>query len=747
MLGSSNSQIPQILPGFIRKIFDTNRDVAVDVERRLVYFVIWPTLVLIFAAQAFLATPDMRLWQFAFTFSSIAFLLISFYLLKWMKSSIAFGGVSVFLLASPILFQEKDVHPWMSYGLIIFLVTCQLADLQKWFISLPLIVFLAWLQQTVLRQNLNSITDVRDIKALHGYFSSAWVIGFGFCAYWVMHEYLKRAETLEGNIQGYQKEIYSKLRNIHKLNRRDYRNIQLHGTVLNTLNGALLNSELLKNPKQLAKMLSADIESLLVEPITEREVRRKYNEISANPRIQISSKIFPWTIQDRKITAQTLELIREIILNTDRHTDANRIHISLKQNGEDEVLLTIKENSLKDVTEHDFNKRISAAQSSRTLKRLIEGLGAKITIEARGDVPGLLYSIRIPFREETVNPAEILYRVRNSPVSFFTTGLARITIFYSALCIPGFVALHLDWRASTIIVASTLISFLSIFIKSCERLFVYLGTYLALISFLAGGLLFQGCDVGVYIPWFYNYVIGMVFLAAVIGKGSIARWIPAFIFSAQSLTFPKLFYKGCADLLNGSTPGLAVIIFSAIATLIWRRRYSEKLAVTTSGIYNDNEKLASIHEAIEIQAQWIINEIALFAQRIESKPISLVKLTSEIRRQVDLVRAFLLCSEHFESAFVRELFDFAKDRYEDGQTTRMQIYGDNFVHLQDEKSARAVFTKLYEGIETKNIEITLQGLDRVSMEVLLDAKTFKRYLKAPLRMPKTPGLFLSVERL
>ena len=747
MQGSLISRFTHFLRDLARKSDGSAQGVPLDAERRLIYIIIWPSLMLIFSIQALLARTPIQSWQIIFVIGALVCLGFSYYLLQWLIPPYAFAVTAGYLLGLPFFFNDTLAKPWVSYGLIIFLATCIAIDIQKWFVSIPLIGLLAFLQQVVVNQRYEAITDTRDIRALHGYFSSTWVILFGVCAFWVLREYRLRANSLEGNIEGHQRDIFNKLRNINKLNRRDYRNIQLHGTVLNTLNAALLDADLMKKPKELSRMLRADIASLLADPVTEQEVRRKYNEISTNYRIQVASKIFPWQISDRRITAQTLELIREVILNTYRHTEADRLAISMRKISPEKVLLEIKDNSLQKMDESEFLGHISAAQSSRTLKRLIQGLDAKISIGVREERSGLLYSIYIPIHQEHIDPAETLYRIRNNPISFFATGLARIAIFYSLACIPGYFALHVDWRISAIIIVSSAISLLSIFMRQYEKWLVYIATYLGILGFSASAILFQGCEVGVYIPWLYNYVIGVVFLSAVTGSGAVARWAPAVIFGVESLVFSGLFYKGCSDLLNGSTPGLVVIVLSAIATLNLRRRYSEELADATTGIYSDTDKLSAIQEAIEVQAQWVVNEISEFAKAIEGRAASTEKLTNEIRRQVDLVRAFLLCSEHFESAFVRELFDFTRDRYIDGQTTRIQIYGENFVHLEEEKSARALFTKIYESVTTKSLEITLQGLDKVSMEIFLDSRSYSAYLKNVPRLPKTPGIVVTVERV
>jgi len=747
MQGSLISRFTHFLRDLARKSDRSAQGIALDVERRLIYIIIWPSFVVIFSIQALLARAPIQSWQIIFAIGAFLCLGFSYILLRWLIPPYAFAVTTGYLLGLPFFFNDTLAKPWVSYGLIIFVATCTVIDIQKWVISIPLVGLLAFLQQFVVNHRYEAITDTRDIRAVHGYFSSTWVIFFGVFAFWVMREFRLRANSLEGNLEGYQREIFNKLRNINKLNRRDYRNIQLHGTVLNTLNAALLDTDLMKKPKDLSRMLRADIASLLADPVTEQEVRQKYNEITTNYRIRVASKIFPWPISDRRITAQTLELIREVILNTYRHTETDRLSISMKQISPGKVLLEIRDNSLRKIDENEFLGRISAAQSSRTLKRLIQGLDGKISISVREERSGLLYSIYIPIRQENIDPAETLYRVRNSPVSFFATGLARICIFYSIVCIPGYFALHVDWRVSALIMASTAICILSIFMKQHEKWLVYIGTYLGILGFFGGAALFQGCEVGVYIPWLYNYVIGTVFLSAVTGAGFFARWTPAVLFGVASLIFPGLFYKGCTNLLNGSTPGLVVIVLCAIATLKLRRRYSEKLADATTGIYGDTDKLSAIQEAVEIQAQWVVNEIFEFANAIEGRAASTQRLANEIRRQVDLVRAFLLCSEHFESVFVRELFDFIRDRYIDSQTTRIQIYGENFVHLEEEKSARALFTKIYESVTTKSLEITLQGLDKVSMEIFLDARSYSAYQKNVPRLPKTPGIVVSVERV
>ena len=740
----SNSSIIDFLRRQLRKSYAGRNEIAIELERQLVYVISWPTLVFIFSLQAIFAKSPISTWQIAFIVIAWFLLGTSYLLLRWLSAPYAFSITGVYLLFLPFIFQDPNAKPWMSYGLIVFIVTFLAVDIGKWFISIPLVGLLTVLQQFVSHHRFTSISDSRDISALQGYFSSLWVFGFGFGAFWVLREYLRRATSLEESLSSYQKEIYARLRNINKLNRRDYRNIQLHGTVLNTLNGALLNPEIIKNPKSLSRLLRTDIESLLLDPVTEGEVRQKFKEISSQTNLRVFAKIFPWPIIDRRISAQSLELIRELLINTQRHTTADRAWISVEKKSDNSILLQFRENSLRKTEREIASQRVALARGSRTIKRLIQGLDAQISIDANEDASGLIYRIQIPLRPEEIDPAEIIYRMRISPINFFTTGLARLTIGYSVFCLPGYFQLHLDWRVLGLVIISTLVSISSIFIKEYERILVYAGAYLAVLGFAVGGMLFQGCDVGVYIPWLFNYAIGLVFLAAITGRNKIFRWAPAALFTLESLFLPKLFYVGCENLLAGSTPGLIVIVLCAIATIRGRQRYSRKLALTTSGIYSDNEKLANAERAIDVEAEGVITEIAKFAELIESRPIPAKRLINEIRRQVDLARAFLLCSEHFESAFIRELYDFSKDRFADGQTTRLQIYGENFAELQDEQKSRAIFTMLYESLDTKSLEITLQGLDRVTLQVTLDAQAYSKYKKSRKKLPTVPGISVLV---
>jgi len=673
--------------------FNTRSEELED-ERRRIYNVFWPATAVLMSIQALTAPTQYAPWKFIYVILMAASFGASLLLARFLPIPFSYSPIMAYMVLTPILFQVQGEHPWFSYGLVIVAMTISVSDIQIGIISIPLIIFFTSLQYFVVNRWGQSITDDRDILLLHGYFSTLWAGGFGLYSYFILREYLSRASQQDAAIQDVEQSLITRVRNIHRLNRRDYRNIRLHGTLLNTLNGALLNKSLLKNSKELAAMVRKDVQLLSNKPTDEREIRNLYNEILLDRKIQIVSNVFPWGVSHRIISAQILEIIREIILNIEKHTDATTARVTLTSLSGSRVELTVTENSLLGKNTLESENLVNAANRSRTLKRLIDQLNAKIEISESPNSRGIEFTLVASTEPEQIDPSSQIFQFQLSAISFFTRSLIHFCVIYGVLCIPAMIRLHTNPLPLTIFALSVFFGVVAILKPQWVTLCAGLGAGFAVIGFAVTALPGDSCEYKLYIPWIFNYAFGAVLLSAIEDSNRIRRWIPLALFTAECLVLTHFYPSDCHDLLTGSTPIIPVIVLMALGNIRERKRDATKRAEISTSLLNDREGIAAIENFIDGEFTQLLQVVEDLATSLESNSGKNRVNEQNARLTVGFLRTYLLCSEHFDSALVRSTYIFAKRRFENGLTTPVELYGEGFLSASENSQLEQFFNYL-----------------------------------------------------
>jgi hypothetical protein len=126
----------------------------------------------------------------------------------------------------------------------------------------------------------------------------------------------------------------------------------------------------------------------------------------------------------------------------------------------------------------------------------------------------------------------------------------------------------------------------------------------------------------------------------------------------------------CSSLLNGTTPGIAIALILARNMISRRSRNSKFDRDLEDQLRLQSGQNDQIQELVAAAREQVLSKVKSFADN------HLVGKDSptELGNLINLVRAYLLCSEKFERAFFRDLFYWTLARYESGINTSLEIF-------------------------------------------------------------------------
>lgn len=302
------------------------------------------------------------------------------------------------ILMVPIYIDPYVEKGWISYGLIIavFVITASSIEIEAF--ALTLVVFGVICQYVVAKLNLIGVIDNQDILLLGSYFSSVWLLICGISLILIRRSYLKFCDQIDEQLFRVEDELQEEAKSLSQLNLRDHRNIVIHGTVLNTLISYNQIFDRPKSQQSLSTQLSQDlgkiesIDSANRNPITVQELLSKnLSSYGLNLTYEISSEL---RIESRSVE-NLIEIIREIVLNTQKHTDSKNVVIAINQSG-DLLKIQISEIFATRITPAAASKKVTGAKTSLTLDRLVKATSAQISFDTPVTSDRLVYNIEIP---------------------------------------------------------------------------------------------------------------------------------------------------------------------------------------------------------------------------------------------------------------------------------------------------------------------------------------------------------------
>jgi hypothetical protein len=122
---------------------------------------------------------------------------------------------------------------------------------------------------------------------------------------------------------------------------------------------------------------------------------------------------------------------------------------------------------------------------------------------------------------------------------------------------------------------------------------------------------------------------------------------------------------------------------------------------------------------IDIKRTELVDELEKYAEKLRSKDYEKDLLIQDIDIWIQKLRAFLICSEHYKSDFVRQIYDFMQSRLKLNRKTRISIYTGDLADKYD--FDLDLLKKLDEQSKDSEVELILTESDKLALEYYADS--------------------------
>jgi hypothetical protein len=689
-----------------------------DLEFRRISTITWPTIAVLFSIQAVLSAPEFSAWQIYYILGIAVTVGLSILIQRVTDVSHPFTPFALYMLISPIAIGDLPKSPWMSYGLITIAASIYFATINPWPVAIAIIFTLGLLQIWTVNLDLSSFIDQQDMLLFGGYFATIWMIGIGIFVLFIRNQYLKVSIGIEEQIDLLKESISRRFQGISKQNREDYKNLKLHGTVLNTLIYARNNSDFLANrtalvstlKKELLEMRDINSDRTLEHTVLEMLSKRE------NARIQVESIFVEGDISDLILQSSYLEVVREIFLNLEKHTKATVATIKVSIDQDRRILIEIADNSGLGLDGEEREKLALNASKSRSLSRLLGLIPAQLNIHPSED--GLNYKISPLASSESVASSLEIHESRSQGILGFALNLIKAVSIIGIMYIPGYFFIDIEPSKIVLLIAQAITLFLLAFRVNYTALFLAVSTWISIATPAFLSLNVSTCSQVTIAPWMANIGLTATLSFALLSKQRVTRWLPLGLFTLELLVLPLTYPDGCKNIYFGTLPGIPLIIsFFLVISSIRKRAYKEDSQLIRSA-YEDEANIEKTEALLNYEFEQHLSRLDGFSNDIEK--FNQEDLIPKIDLEIQRIRAFLICSEQFESQVVRDFYHFAMSRLDDEKSTRISLMGDNFFELENMAGVSEILDVINSSLDFQPAEISLLHLDEFIIDIAVN---------------------------
>jgi hypothetical protein len=657
----------------------------------------------------------------------LASLAISIFLMARLQTNIPIMINQIALLVLPIYLDNSTVKPWISYGLMCAITVIFAGMIQVKQLLIVTVIVIPILQYGVAKLDLNGVSDSSDLLLLNSFFSSVWIITAGIGVYLARKSYYTYCDRIDKELSTIQKESVEIGNSASQLNLNDHKNISLHGTVLNTLISYTHMDRAIDFKSRLANDLSADMNKIYSKKqvdATSRAFTKTLEDNLAPYLINIKVQVESNLIIEKRYSEKIIEIIREIVLNTKKHTNSSQIEISITAVSQ-EFVVSVQEVLELSLSSPEMDRKINAAKSSKTLKRLMDQGEIPLRIQSNTDRNRLEYEFQVSTRVRSIDTAVKISKLRSLALTENFRLICGISVVYSYLAIIGFSLIAVPIYVVFVLLASIIFLSLELFGSKSTTWRPMLSQLLLLTLIPYITLTTKSCENLLYTPWLFNAIFGSVMFGLVLVQHSLFKWIPILIFIAENSATRWFFPNECQNLLDGSTPGF---IFIVIFGLLMGNARRKNIALDTELnqlLLNQIESSKQVAELVAYERGKIVNALEEFIQSLTLPSVNGERLKSKIELLIQKIRVFLICSEFYSSTTIQSLYKFAIARIDQGLPTKISIYApkiDDYYFFDFE-----LLEELSKKAGNQLVEMVILDNEKLTLDFLVDGQELATY--------------------
>ena len=626
----------------------------------------------------------------------------------------------------PFAVDEYATSPWYSIGLIATCAAMSATMLVNRINSVAFILLCVLAQYFVALKDLKGISDSKDTILLNGYFSSIWVLVAGLTVLVIIRKFYKYCIDLDNSLEEVEVEYWERSQKISRLNLKDYINLKLHGTILNTLIVAQKMSGL-TSKEAISQQLQADLRDLETEQIDfasslnlTQLVRKKID--FGRLQVEINQTINSTLLPDS--TEFIIELIREVTLNIIKHTNSRKILINISSTSKNDIQITINEELSSISSNRDLNEKAVSAMKSRSMQRLCKETGSQYSVSSFS-TGSLLHRIKINLVDRDLGILTKTKTIRRKSLDSFVNNISSISILFTLFAFPGFIVQKVP---APMILIVLICSMIHLYLLRQGQSDVFLVSLLVALPLALIPYAYTTRDVCTnleVLPWIVNSLLGAFLYGSFSSPNALLRWIPGLVIFAECLSANYFLPSECSSLLNGTTPGIAIALILARSLMSRRSRDAKQDSALEALLRNQSELNLDVQEKVTTARNKVLSKV-----RDLSESQSLEKHSpAEIGKLVNLIRAYLLCSEKFEREFFQDMFEWVLERYQQGLRTSIELYEVTDFSGTFDYDFKSNFKILREIYKDQDLSLNLTISHELSVELKSNQELSNEYLE------------------
>jgi signal transduction histidine kinase len=639
---------------------------------------------------AFTSANRIAPWQFAFAAVTLILYVGGYIHIRRTDSPVSFAPLLGFMILVPLIVDRSAQFPWISNGLTCILAAVYMTGTGNREISYISATAIAVTQYVIAKAHLPSTSDLSDIQYFGSYFSSLWILVVTVAMVRMRVEYLNMCDEMDLELDELRTRMFYRRQFLKRMNLRDFLNLQLHGTVLNSLLVLRNRAEDRGiDPQELRDVVSKELSEI------QNEIQIKDGDLSTIiaeqfPTARIGNvKLSVGKIESEHFSQfmrlQIIEIIREVVINAERHASATTARIQIVHLDGSEFELKVEDDSTRDSTSRNRETAAAAAMESKSIARLTKGIAATYTAELSDDGLSVIHTVRFSAGIAENDPVTELTRLRYAAVEVLAKSFLRMSIIYGLVITPGLFIKGAPTAERITFAFSVLVGAWAIFGHKFSSVARWIATLSALSILPLLEFHTTACSSIPALAWMFNGMLASVFLISSKTESPVLRWLPGIVFLAESLLTTINFPHSCNSILAGSTPGIIFILVTAFLIGRIRNRNLANDARLSRHADADETNVEATEQLVSLARQELLEDLKSFVTNYEIPPTDKVLEVQSLNLEIQKIRAFLLCSEFFEYEPARELYRWVVERASKGNEIKLNIVGEgNFdVSLND----------------------------------------------------------------
>jgi hypothetical protein len=428
---------------------------------------------------------------------------------------------------------------------------------------------------------------------------------------------------------------------------------------------------------------------------------------------------------DKELAGPAIEILREICLNTKKHTTSTELNIYIKGSSNDfdikveEIIPTL-------ISLTEIENKLSRARSSKTLDRLVKSVGINLIIDYSAAYDKLVFRCHLSKENHAKKVLNNVRIIREDSVARNFDLLIKVSFFYSILAIIGFFLINIPIYVLYSLTLAVCLMYAEIVAarKTQWRPLLSQTIILTLIPYEIFSK--NSCENLLYTPWLFNAVFALILYGIWSFKHSAMKFFTPIVFIIENIFTRFFFPEQCNTLLDGSTPGFLLILLLGFQIARLRKRNIEMDSELDKSLLYQLEQSKIIAGQIELERARVVEDIRLFMQKHKDSQNSVKELKSAITFLIQRIRVFLICSEFYASPFIQTIYKFAVDRISVGWLTKISIYTNQITdqYSFDPKALEELNLQSKE----KPVELVITDDQQLTMLYLLDNQEIAEFI-------------------